>query len=55
MDGETIIMIAGIPVYGFVMVALGFATLTLMKAGSQMFESTQAQQVQENTAGNAPK
>lgn len=55
MDGETIIIVAGLPIYGCVCIGICYATMLAMKAGNQLFESTQAQQVQENTAANAPK
>lgn len=55
VDTETLLLVAATPIYGCITLGIIYATMLCMKAGSQLFESTQAQQVQENTAGNAPK
>jgi hypothetical protein len=47
MDPEMIITVAAIPVYGFVMVALGAATVALTKMTLQLFMSQQDLQTTE--------
>lgn len=55
MDADTVLTIAALPFYSLAVTGTAYATIMLIKAGAQLFESTQAQQVQENTAGNSPK